>query len=502
LKKINCATLLNIDAKLIEVEGSLNKGLPLFSIVGLVHTSIQESKERVKSALLSIGFKFPAKKITINLSPSDTKKEGSHFDLPIALLIALNDVDLNFDDFFIFGELGLDGQLKDTSSIFPIILSLAKQLKIKKVVIPKSSLAKISKIPLLEIIALETLQEAIDYFRGTLQKEFIKSKTLNANFIEINGRKFYYSKYFEFDFLDIKAQEMAKRACLISASGMHNIIFEGSPGSGKSMSIKRLRYILPPMAIEEILEVARLKSLGNKEPDFIPVREFRSPHHSSTRASIFGGGSRNAKIGEVALANGGILFFDEFPHFPKIVLESLREPLEDHRVLISRVNSKVQYETKFIFAAAMNPCPCGNLFSQINECRCNEIEIKRYKNSISSPLLDRIELFVKMDEINQDDKSSISSEEMYQKVIMIFKAQKKRGQRELNGKLSEKEIKKYCKIDTECENILFTATQRFGMSHRGINSTLKVARTIADLDESQNIKKTHILEALSYRRRN
>ncbi len=501
MKKINCSTLINIDAKIIEVEGTLNRGLANFSIVGLAQTSIQESKERVKSALISTGFKFPPRKIIINLSPSDIKKEGSHFDLPIALLIVLNDVKLSFEDFFIFGELGLDGRLKDTNSIFPLILSLAKQRKIKKVVIPKASLAKISKIPLLEILAIDTLQEAIDFFRKE-EKFLIKSKPLNANFIEVNGRKYYYSKSFDFDFDDIKAQEMAKRACLISASGMHNIVLEGSPGSGKSMSIKRLRYILPPMSIEEILEVARLKSLEKSEPDFIPVREFRSPHHSSTRASIFGGGSRMAKIGEVALANGGVLFFDEFPHFPKIVLESLREPLEDHKVLISRVNSKVKYETKFIFAGAMNPCPCGYLFSKINECRCNEIEIKRYKSAISAPLLDRIELFVKMDEIDRHDKSSISSKQMYEKVIMVFKAQKLRGQRELNGKLSEKEVKRFCKIDEECENILFTATQRFGMSHRGVNSTLKVARTIADLEESQNITKSHILEALSFRRRN
>ena len=500
MKKILCATLENIDAKVVEVEGSLNRGLPSFSIVGLAQTSIQESKERVKSALDAIKFKFPPKKIVINLSPSDIKKEGSHFDLPIALLIALNSQEIDLG-YFMFGELGLDGKLKDTNSIFPIILSLAKEKKLKKVIIPNQSVEKVSKIPSLEIIGINTLQEAIDLFKGSSCLSFDKSKSLSSDFLKIDEKRYYYSEKFEYDFIDVKAQEMAKRASLIAAAGMHNILFEGSPGSGKSMSIKRLRYILPPMSIEEILEVARLKSIDGQELDFKPIREFRSPHHTSSRASIFGGGSKLARVGEVALANSGILFFDEFPHFPKMVLESLREPLEDYKVLISRVNTKTLYETKFLFAAAMNPCPCGNLYSQINECKCNEIEIKRYKSRLSAPLLDRIEIFVKMDEINSDDLPTISSLEMFEKVKKAFIMQKLRGQSELNSKLSELEIKKFCSIDNECENLLLTVTQKFGLSHRGINNILKVARTIADLQESQNITKEHILESLSFRRR-
>ncbi len=504
MNRIKSGSLSSIDSFSVSVEGSLIKGLPNFSIVGLAQISIQESKERVKSALNSISFTFPPKKIVINLSPSDIKKEGSHFDLPIALLISLHDKNIDFDKYHIFGELGLDGKLKDNNSIFPIILSLVKKGEIDRVIIPKASLKKVSKIPSLKIFAFENLIEVIEFFQNEeieREKYIYPTKEINFKFLEIEGEKYYYQESFIEDFFDIKGQEVAKRASLISASGMHNILFEGTPGSGKSMSVKRLRYILPPMSIDEILEVARVQSLDGKEPTFLPIREFRTPHHTSSRASIFGGGNKLAKIGEVALANGGILFFDEFPHFPKTILESLREPLEDNRVLVSRVNYKISYETKFLFAGAMNPCPCGNLFSKTKPCRCNEVEIKRYRNRLSSPLLDRIEIFVKMDEVTSSDRSSISSKEMFEKVKIAFINQKKRGQKELNSKLSEKEIKEYCKLDNSSEEILEKSINRLSLTHRSINNILKVARTIADIDNSKMIKKEHLIEAISYRRR-
>ena len=490
MKTISCATMDGFDAKIVDVEVAFVRALPSFTIVGLAQTSIQESKERVKSALSTIDFKFPPQKVTVNLSPSDLRKEGSHFDLPIALLIALQKEKVSFEGFMAFGELGLDGTLKDSNSLFAIILSLAQEGLISKVIIPKESVKKISKIPSLEIYPATNLKEALDIFMLPQKAMMITSDKIETTTYHDN---------YTLDFQDIKGQEIAKRASLIAAAGMHNILYEGSPGCGKSMSAKRLQYILPPMSQEEILYKAKLDALDGVEPDFKSLRPSRSPHHSSTRASIFGGGSKSAKIGEVALAHNGILYFDEFPHFPKAILESLREPLEDYSVLISRVNSKIKYPTKFLFVASMNPCPCGNLLSVKKDCRCSDLEIKRYKNRLSSPLLDRIDLYVQMDEITPLDKSTITSAQMHKKVKEAFSLQKARGQSELNGKMSDKEVTKYCTLDDESKTVLDNAVHRFDLSQRAIQKTLKVARTIADLNASETISKTHLLESLSYR---
>ncbi len=291
MKQVGCATLDGFDARVVDVEVAFVRALPSFSIVGLAQASIQESRERIKSALSAIDFKFPPQKVTVNLSPSDLRKEGSHFDLPIALLIALQKSDISFEEFMIFGELGLDGRLKDSSTLFAIILSLAKEKKVKKLLIPKESLPKISTIPGLELYAADTLQEAIDICTDFANAPIILSGTsLTWPHISIDGADYYYTGEFPLDFADIKGQETAKRAALIAACGMHNILFEGSPGCGKSMSAKRLPYILPPMSLDEILEKAKLDALEGKEPDFKPMRPARAPHHSSTKASIFGGG--------------------------------------------------------------------------------------------------------------------------------------------------------------------------------------------------------------------
>ncbi len=500
MKKLYCATLNIHEAKIVEVESTFIRALPGFSIVGLANTSIQESRDRVKSALSSLKYKFPPQKITINLSPSDIKKEGSHFDLGFALSVALQKEEVQFDDIFVFGELGLNGKVKDTSLIFPLILSLAKQQKIKKVLIPKESFEKVSKIPNLLIFTCDNLEEAINFFKQE-DKKFEKATDLKFDFIKIKNDKYYYDKKFLLDFYDIKGQERAKRASLIASAGLHNILFEGSPGCGKSMCAKRMRYILPPMSLDEILENARLSSINSKEFEFKAIRNFRSPHHTSSRPSIFGGGSSKAMMGEVALANNGILFFDEFPYFQKSILESLREPLEDHKVCISRVNSKIEYTTKFLFIAAQNPCPCGNLLSSTKECRCSEVEIQRYKNKLSEPLLDRIDLYIQMDEITSEDKPTISSKEMFETVQKAFIKQKERGQEELNGKMSEKEIEKFCVLDDEGKLILQNGISKFALSQRGINKILRVARTIADIQGCEMISKAHLLEAMSYRRR-
>ena len=503
MKIIKSATLDSIDAISIDVESTFTRGLPSFTIVGMISTSISESKDRVKSALLMNEFKFPPLKIIINLSPSEINKKGSQFDLAIALQIALyEDKKISFNEYYIFGELALDGKVKDTSSIFPIVLSLVRQCLVKKVIVCKESAEQISKIPNIEIYCINSLSEAIEFFKMENKEKYLyKKEEFAYKSIIINEENYYFEESYKEDFSDILGQDLAKYAALISATGNHNIIFEGSPGCGKSMISKRLKHIMPPMSLDEILEKAKLLSLDSKKIDFIPNRAFRSPHHSSTKSSIFGGGSSNAKMGEIALSNNGILFFDELPHFSKSVLEALREPLEDNKILISRVNNKTMYDTKFIFIGAMNPCPCGNLLSKIKVCRCNELEIQRYKGRLSEPFLDRIDLYVVMNDSSSDNRNIVTSMELHENVIKAFRKQKQRGQKELNGKLSDEDIKKYCILDEESKNILDKAVINYQLSYRSINKVLKVARTIADLNDNEIITKNDILKSLNFRRR-
>lgn len=502
VKHAKCATLFGNKAYEVGVESTLVRALPGFSIVGIADQSIQESRERIKSALSSINFQFPAQKITINLSPSDLKKEGSHFDLVIALLIAIQKERFTCNNFFIFGELGLDGKVKKTNAIFPIILSLASHTPNLRVLVPHELLSKVHQIPNIEAFGVETLNDAVLFFK---EKRFehetpISRQNFCENSLEIEGKHYFFSTQFPLDFNDVLGQHRAKRAMLIAAAGMHNLLMEGSPGCGKSMSIKRLRYILPPQSIEEILESNAYQSLQEEDVELSPLRPFRSPHHTSSRPSIFGGGSSQSRAGEIALAHNGILFFDEFPNFSKTVLESLREPLEDHRVLISRVNTKVSYATKFLFAAAQNPCPCGNLFSQTHECRCSEVEINRYKNHISEPIMDRIDLYIQMSEEHSKEQG-LSSKAMFEQVLKAFVMQKSRGQNELNGKLDESNTMRFCTLEAKASESLEMAQSRLGLSQRSIQKVLRIARSIADLAQSELILQEHLLEALSFRKR-
>jgi len=502
MKKLLCATYEGLDAKVIEVESTLTKGLPSFSIVGMASTAITESKERVKSALLSNDFSFPPKRITFSLAPSDISKSGSQFDLSMALLILLNDDDSDLSEWFVFGELGLDGSVKENMHLYPLILSLANQGVIKKVIVPFISLEKLSKIPNVEFYGVKTMNEAVEILKNqeSFEPSIVQSE-IEYPFYEVEKKKYFYVKQYEEDFIDVKGQEIAKRAALIAAAGFHNIIFEGSPGCGKSMIAIRLRYILPPMSESEILDLAKLQVLDFKEPSFKPHRAMQSVHHTSTSASVFGGGSHKAKIGEVGLSHNGILFFDELPHFSKNVLEALREPMQDKKIRISRVNSKIEYPAEFLFVGAMNPCPCGNLLNEFKECRCNELEIQKYKNRLSDPFLDRIDLNVVMQNVSVDDKPSLTSKEMHKKVVETHIITKRRGQGDFNANLSDKEIEKYCILENDAKEALDMATSRFALSFRSIKKVQKVARTIADLEKSETIKKYHLLEALSYRRR-
>jgi len=498
-KKFLCATLADNRALRVDVESAFVRALPGFSIVGMTNQSIQESRERIKSALTHMKYKFPAQKITVSMSPSDLKKEGSHFDLGIALLLYMQKESFTCKEFYIFGELGLDGDVRSTTSIFPILLSLASQEKSLKVIVPKEIVKKINQIPNVKAFGVNSLSEAIEFIKSDTKSLHVEDFSYK-NMIEIENQKYFYEKNFELDFDDVKGQNRVKRAMVISAVGMHNILLEGSPGCGKSMSVKRLRHIMPPMSMQEMLQSNAYSCMSGEEEELNAKRAFRSPHHSSSKPSIFGGGSAKAMAGESALAHNGILFFDEFPHFSKSVLEALREPLEDNQILISRVNSKIKYETKFLFAAAQNPCPCGNLLSTSKECRCNELEIRRYKNRVSEPLMDRIDIYVQMSE-DYEERSDKNSNEMFDEVLRAFVFQKKRGQIELNAKLSEKVLEEISNLDSEAKGILQKASTQFALSHRSVHKIESIARSIADIDESKQIKKEHILEALSFRRR-
>ncbi len=503
MKRLYSATLQANRAEVVAVESAFVRALPGFSIVGLPSQSIQESKDRIKSALLSVGFQFPAQKITINLSPSDMKKSGSHFDLAIAVLIALQKEPVSFEDVFIFGELGLDGKVKSTATLFSLLLSLASNRQSFQVVVPKAIAQRAAQIPNLIVYGVESLDEALALFSTPEFKEKLLHVSIHPLFknpLTIANKPYIVHNSYPLDFKDVKGQERAKRAALIAAAGMHNILMEGSPGCGKSMIAKRLQYILPPLSIQEVLQTTAHCSLAGDDSDFQAFRPFRSPHHTSSRPSIFGGGSAQAKIGEVALAHNGILFFDEFPHFSKQVLESLREPLEDGRVLISRVNSKVVYPTKFLFVAAMNPCPCGYMLSLDHPCRCSEVEISRYRSKLSGPLLDRIDLHVQMEE-SKHEGSLIDSKKMHMQVIKAFKFQKQRAQEEFNSHLEGEDLAKFCTLKEDAKRVFEQASVKYGLSHRGRDKALRVARTIADLDESEDILPSHILEGLSFRKR-
>lgn len=486
----------------INIEIMIQKGLPAFNIVGLPSASIKESVDRIKSAFANLDdFSLPCKKIVINLSPSDIPKQGSHFDLAIALLVYFYEKDLD-NDYYVFGELGLDGKLKSTSNLFSILLFLASLKPNSKVLIPKDLANEASLIYNLNCYAVDNLNEAFSFFLSENKDEFKinYNESIFKSLIKINNKTYIKNTEFPLDFIDIKGQNQAKLACKIAALGMHNIMLEGSPGSGKSMCAKRLVYIMPPLSIDEILETNAYKSLNNEKLDFSSIRSFRSPHRSSTISSILGGGTKNARIGEIALANNGVLFFDEFSYFNKQIIESLREPLEDNIINISRVNSKISYKTKFLFISALNPCPCGKLFKKEQTCKCLERDIVKYKNKISEPIYDRIDLYVAVDEVSYDASSSVSSKELADEILKAFIFQKEvRKQDEFNGKLSDLEIKKYCVLDDSAKVIFEKAVKNYNLSARAANKVLKVARSLADFEERLLINEKDIKIALSFR---
>lgn len=505
MNRLFCAAQVGVSAQEVEVEVSFTRALPSFSITGLAGNAIQESRQRVQSSLLSNGFKFPPLKINVNLSPSDIPKQGSFYDLPIALLIALHGLldlaELNGQTpqkIFAFGELGLDGRIKDTEAIYPILLALLSFSQDSLFILPKSAKALYSKIPNLKAYYAESLKDALEILQNPppLQPH---NCDLPFAYFTLNNERYYYAQEYPLDFQAIIGQERAKRAALIAACGFHNILFEGSAGSGKSMIASRIPYILPPLTLNAMLQLATTTL------EITPYRPFRNPHNSATKAAILGSSvGQCIKSGEIGLANLGVLFFDELPHFPKSILESLREPLQNQNFTISRAQSKITYPTDFMFVAAMNPCPCGNLLSLVKECRCNQREINAYKSKISEPFWDRLDLFVAMQEdAHLHAKAGahrVDSKTLHHQVLDAFKFQKERGQKCLNARLQDEEFEHFCALEPSELEMLEKAEQKFGISKRRSDKILRVARSIADLEGSTRILKAHLLEALSYRR--
>lgn len=504
--RVITATTIGLNAYKLDVEVDFVHSLPNISIVGLPDTAVNEAKERVRSAVKNSGFTFPALRVVVNLAPADIRKEGTNFDLPIAVAILaqggfIDDAKLNNTAFL--GELSLDGTLRAVNGVLPLVSGLS-EIGIQSVIVPMVNAKEAALVDGIQVLGAECLVDVVNHFSENSDAKLLQVKVDITKYLNDSVKNDYI-----YDFKDVKGQQKAKRAMEIAAAGGHNMLMMGSPGSGKTLMAKCFASILPPLELKEALELTKIYSISGLLPSNEPLitqRPYRAVHHSASSVGIIGGGS-NPKPGEITLAHRGVLFLDEMVEFPRNVLETLRQPIEDGEVVISRAQTSIKYPADFMLLGAMNPCPCGFLGDSQKACSCSEFQIQRYRSRLSGPLLDRIDLQIEVPRLSPEEllnmkEDSEPSNEIRKRVIKARQIQAQRYKNTnilTNSELNSDLVKKFCQIDENSKNMLKSAIIKFNLSGRSYDRILKLARTIADLDGANDISQTHIAQALQYR---